>query len=102
MRQPIYRFTFTRDVPMDDVEQALVLALMVVEVLHGDAKTRLGVGHAFDRKRRLCVVDATTTEGKDLCKLMVGFLTREFGPDAFTVRPTRVRRPAAAIPGSPN
>lgn len=99
MRQPIYRFTFARAVPMDDVEQALVLALMVVQILHGDAPARLGVGHAFDRKRRVCVVDATTTEGSDLSKLLVGFLAREFGPDAFAVRPTRPRRPIAGTPG---
>jgi hypothetical protein len=100
MRQPIYRFTFDRDVPIDDVEQAIVLGLMVVEILHGDARARLGVGHAFDRKRRACVIDATTPEGKDLSKLLVGFLAREFGPDSFTVRPTRPRRPTAAV-GSP-
>jgi hypothetical protein len=92
MRPPIYRFTFDRAVPMDEVEEALVLALLVVEVLHGQARTRLGVAHAFDRKRRVCVIDATTPEGKDLSKLLVGFLAREFGADAFTVRPTRPRK----------
>jgi hypothetical protein len=89
MRQPIYRFTFDRAVPMDDVEQALVLALLVVQILHGDAESPLGVGHAFDRRRRVCVVDATTAEGRDLSKLLVGFLAREFGPDALSVRPAR-------------
>lgn len=89
MRPPIYRFTFNRDVPMDDVEEALVLSLLVVQILHGDARTRLGVGHAFDRKKRVCVIDATTPEGKDLSKLLVGFLAREFGADSFAVRPAR-------------
>jgi hypothetical protein len=99
MRPPIYRFTFDRAVPMDDVEEALVLALLVVQILHGDARTRLAVGHAFDRKRRVCVIDATTAEGKDLSKLLVGFLAREFGADAFTVRPTR---PRSADPRAPH
>jgi hypothetical protein len=100
MRLPIYRFTFNRAVPMDDVEEALVLALLVVQILHGDARTRLGVGHAFDRKRRVCVIDATTPEGKDLSKLLVGLLIREYGADAFSVRPTRPRGPWAQQAGA--
>ena len=46
-------------------------------------------------------MDATTPEGKDLSKLLVGFLQRESGPDAFAVRPTRPRRPKdTPAPGS--
>ena len=91
MRPPIYRFSFDRAVPMDDVEESLVLALLVIQILHGDARSRLAISHAFDRKRRVCIIDATTPEGKDLSKLLVGLLSREYGPDSFVVRPARPR-----------
>ena len=78
---------------MDEVEETLVLALEVVQILHGEAQARLGVGHFFDRRRRACVVDASTPQGQDLCKLVVGLLAREFGPDSLKVRPTRSRSP---------
>src|SRR5262245_44249189 len=92
MGQQLFRYTFDAAVPMDEVEHTLVLALLVVGILHGDAQARLGVGHFFDRQRRACVVDASTPEGKDLSKLLVGLLAREYGPDAFAVRPARPRR----------
>lgn len=92
MPAAIFRYTFDPDVPMDEVEHTLVLALLVVQILHGDAQARLGLGHYFDRRRRFCVVDASTPQGQDLSKLLVGLLAREYGPDAFSVRPARLRR----------
>ena len=98
MGQQVFRYTFDPAVPMDEVEHTLVLALLVVQILHGDAQARLGVGHFFDHRKRTCVVDASTPEGRDLSKLLVGLLIREYGPDAFTVRPARPRRTVAAAP----
>jgi hypothetical protein len=87
----LYRYSFDPDVPMDEVERTIVMSLLVVQILHGDAQSRLGVGHYFDRKRRVCVVDASTPQGRDLSKLLVGLLAREYGPDSFLVRPARRR-----------
>lgn len=91
MTPSMYRYSFDPAVPMDEVEQTLVLALLVVQILHGDAQARLSVGHHFDRRRRVCVVDASTPEGRDLAKLLAGLVAREYGPDAFHVRPARWR-----------
>src|SRR5262245_57701594 len=91
MSRQVFKYTFDSAVPMDEVEQTLVLALLVVQILHGDAQARLAVGHYFDRRRRACVVDASTPEGRDLSKLLVGLLIREYGPDSFAVRPARPR-----------
>jgi hypothetical protein len=92
MTNDLFRFTFVPDVPIDEVERTLVLSLLVVQILHGDAQSRLGLGHYFDRKRRVCIVDASTPQGHDLSKLLAGLFAREYGPDAFVVRPAR-RRP---------
>ena len=46
---------------------------------------RLDVAHFFDRPRRGCVIEAGTPVGRDLNRLFIGFVNREFGADAFTV-----------------
>jgi len=81
----VYRYTFPTASPLDDVEAALVLALFATESLHGESQVRLETAHYFDLERRSCVIDAQTEVGRDLNRLFVGFLRREFGDDAFSV-----------------
>ena len=100
MRPSVFKFTFDRDVPMDGVEETLVLALVVVQILHGDARARLGLAHYFDRRKRYCNVDASTAEGQDLSKLLAGLFSREYGPEAFCVRPARPRALRPRTPGT--
>jgi len=85
MSAEIYRYQFERRVPFEDVESSLVLAIMSVESLHGQAQVRLDVAHAVDADKRSCVIDASTTAGRDLNRVFTGFVTREFGADAFSV-----------------
>ena len=85
MTKDIYRYTFQADAALEDVEASLLLAILATESLHGEAQVRLDAGHYFDPDRRACVIDAGTTVGKDVNRLFVGFLRREFGDDRFTV-----------------
>jgi len=85
MTKDIYRYTFQADAALEDVEASLLLAILATESLHGEAQVRLDAGHYFDPDRRACVIDATTAVGKDVNRLFVGFLRREFGDDSFTV-----------------
>jgi hypothetical protein len=59
--------------------------LLATEALHGQAQVRLDAAHAVDADKRSCAVDASTTVGRDLNRLFAGFVTREFGADAFEV-----------------
>ena len=43
---------------------------------------------------RKCVIDSSTAVGRDLNKLFVGFLQREFGEDAFHVERSVVNAPS--------
>lgn len=90
----VYRYEFAKEVPAVEVETTLVLSIFGVESLHGEAQTRLDVQHAFDAKRRTVVIDAATAAGRDLNRLFIGFMTREFGPGSFRVE--RVPRPPGA------
>ena len=91
MAPAVYRYRFDPDVPLGEVEHTLLICLLAVQSLHGEAGARLTVGHHFDRRRRTCVVDGRTPEGRDLAKLFTGFLAREFGANSFTVEPSAPR-----------
>lgn len=97
MAPSVYRYQFDPDVPIPEVEHTLLICLLAVQSLHGEAGARLAVGHHLDRRRRTCVVDGRTPEGRDLAKLLTGFLSREFGETAFSVEPAEPR-PAPARP----
>ena len=92
MPTTVMRYQFADTAEMDDVECSLVLALFAVESLHGESRVRLEASHYLEREQRVCVIDSTTVVGFDFAKVFTGFLRREFGPEAFTVR--RVQREA--------
>lgn len=91
----VYRYQFLPEVPRAEVEGSLLLALIAVEGLHGEAQARLDAGHALGGSYGACVIDATTPVGLDLAKVFTAFLRREFGEDAFRVErvETRTRQP---------
>ena len=85
MTQDLYRFRFKADLPVDEIEDTLSLAVIATEGLHGESQVLLDAGHAFDPAARSCVIDATSDVGRDLNRLFAGFLRREFGSDAFQI-----------------
>jgi len=89
----VYRYSFEKSVPLDDAEESLLLAVLAVECLHGQARVRLDAGYFLDKKQRACVVDASTAVGQDINKVFTGFCIREFGEDSFKVE--RVDGPPA-------
>lgn len=91
MTGELYRYTFNSRVPLEEIEASLVLAILAAESLHGEAQVRLDAAHYLDPAGRACVIDAGTPVGRDLNRLFVGFLAREFGPDAFSVARAEAR-----------
>jgi hypothetical protein len=85
MTKGLYRYNFRPTVPLEDIEASLLLAILATESLHGEAQVRLNAAHSFDADQRACVVDANTEVGRDLNRLFAGFVTKEFGADAFEV-----------------
>ena len=90
MPSDVYRYEFTDVVPAAEIETTLILSLFAVEALHGESQTRLDAGQALDSKRRTVVIDAATEVGRDLNRVFIGFISREFGPGSFRVE--RVHR----------
>jgi hypothetical protein len=85
MKSEVYRYSFESTVPFEDVEASFVLAIMAAESLHGESQVRLDAGHASDSAKRSFAIDASTSVGRDLNRLFLGFLRREFGEDSFRV-----------------
>ena len=85
MNKELYRYAFASEVPIEEVEASLLLAVLATESLHGESQVRLDAAHYLDPAKSACVIDAGTPVGRDLNRLFTGFIGREFGPDAFTV-----------------
>lgn len=96
----IFKYGFAETVPMPDVEAAFVLAVIATEALYGESETRLLVEHAMDVSAHTCVIDASTDLGRDLNRLFVGFLRREFGDASFSVRRLAETASAKMIEGA--
>ena len=98
MTRDVYRYVFGDAIPAEEVEATFVLSLFAVEALHGESQTRLDAAHAFDAKRRTIVIDADTPVGRDLNRVFIGLVTREFGPGSFRVERVRPEPLPQAVP----
>lgn len=96
MNKEIYRYAFDPSARMQDVEEALLLAVLAAESLHGQSRVRMDASYCVDAEKRACVIDATTPVGRDICRIFTGFAIREFGENAFKVK--RV----VDVPGAPH
>lgn len=96
MHHGIYRYTFDPDVPMRDVEETLMLAVLAGESLHGRAHVRLDAAFCLDAKKRCCIVDARSEVGRNIARIFTGFLTGEFGDAAYRVERVHEQDEAAS------
>jgi len=89
-----YVYRFPSDIVREDVEGALVLAILATEGLHGEALTRLELRHHFDAGQRAVVVDGRSHVGEDFARILTSFLTRELTADGFSVQRVKGTRSA--------
>ncbi len=85
MRKTVYRYRLEDGVPLQEVEETILLAVLAAESLHGEARVRLDASYRFNRDKRVCVIDAGTEVGRDVCRLFTGLAIKEFGRDSFQV-----------------
>ncbi len=85
MKTEVLRYTFASSICMREVEETLLLAVLAVESLHGESIVRLDASYSVDAPRRCCVIDGSTEVGRALSRVFTGFVTREFGGDAFGI-----------------
>lgn len=84
-RSLVYRFQFDEGIDMEEVEQTLVLSILAVGFLHGEAAVRLDAGYAVDAEKRAVAVDAATETGRAVTRVFTGFCIHEFGDENFSI-----------------
>ena len=85
MNRELYRYNFDSKVPIRDVEESLLLAVLATESLHGRSLVRLDASFCLSRKKRSCVVGSATEVGRSIARIFTGFRTCEVGEQAFKV-----------------
>lgn len=79
------RIAFNIPVDMETVEETLLLAILVVGCLYGDAAVRLDAGYAMDAPARIVVVRDGTVIARAVAQVFVGLCAHEYGESAFTI-----------------
>lgn len=85
MNRLIYNYSFSKHIPLDDLEDSLMIAALAAEALHGRAAMKLDAYFCLDKKARTCVVDAETQIGCDIAKILSTFVTKGYGESSFKV-----------------
>ena len=91
-----YKYKFNSKIPFQDVEGSLLLAVLATESLHGRSLVRLDASFCLDAKKRSCVVDGATDVGCAIARIFTGFLSREFGEEAFKVERVGETQPVSS------
>ncbi len=71
---------------MKVAEDLVLLAILAVSGLHGEAALRLDTGYRIDQANRMIVVDTATEIGRAVARVALTLATSEFGADAISVR----------------
>ena len=85
MAKEIYRYNFDSKVSFGEVKESLFLAVLAAEGIHGRAQVKLDASFSLDRTKRSCVIDAATEVGRSIVRIFTGFVSHEFGEEAFKV-----------------
>jgi hypothetical protein len=85
MVRTVYSFRFNDGVSLSEIEDSLLLSVFAVESLYGRSRIKLDASFCLEKKKRACVVDASTEIGCHIARIFTGFLICEFGEDAFKV-----------------
>lgn len=82
-----YKYVFDDSVSLEKAEATLHLAVLAAESMFGESNVRMDAAYSIAEETRVCVVGAANEIGRCICRIFTGFLTREFGAGAFSVRP---------------
>jgi hypothetical protein len=85
MEKKHYRYVFGWDLPLEEVEATLRMALVATECLHGSAQVTLEANYRLDLKLGICEIQASNHVERDLNRLFTGMIQREFGEASFWV-----------------
>lgn len=99
MIRSVYKYNFSKLIPMNDIADSLMLAALAAESLHGRSEMKMDAAFCLNTRTRTCVIDAETQVGCDIARMFTGFITKGFGEQSFSVERTedRIRCNAAGL-----
>jgi len=100
VNETVYRYRFEPDVPMEEAETSLIMAIVAAEALHGQPAVRLSLRYRLSEEQRACVIDGDNEIARQVVLIFTQFLLRQFGDDAFQITQPAKRRPEAASAGA--
>ncbi|HOX27263.1 MAG TPA: hypothetical protein PLL30_16210 [Candidatus Krumholzibacteria bacterium] len=80
-----YSYTFPLETDMAEVEEALLLATMAAEGLHGRARIQLDADFTCDLDSRRAVIAGGNEVGETIARIFTALLASTIGERAFTV-----------------
>jgi len=95
----IHRYQFEPDVPIEEAEVSLAMAIIAAEALYGQPAVRLSLRYHLSEEKRACAIDGDNDVARDVILIFTQFLIREFGENSFRV--TRETHPSTAPARSP-
>ena len=85
MINKIHKYSFNESIPVQELEDTFMLALIAVEILHGRYRVQEECKILMDKSNRTYVIDASTDAGNDLNLLFNGFAIKEYGEHSVKV-----------------
>lgn len=85
MAEGHYQFEFKKTADMAGVENALLMAVIAAEGIHGRSRVNLEADFNTNQAVRTCFVNADNQVGEDIAKVFTEFLNLEIGEDSFRV-----------------
>jgi hypothetical protein len=98
MSKTVYRFQFEPEVPIEEAETSLIMAIIAAEALHGQPAVRLSMRYLFGEEKRVCVIDGDNDVARQVVMIFTQFLIHQFGEDAFQITQPARERSAAPAP----
>ena len=80
-----YRYTFYPCVPMGQVSNALFLAAVAAEAIHGRVQVQLNGRFWADPTDQTATIDAGTKVGQTVARVFTELVSRKLGEQAFSV-----------------
>jgi hypothetical protein len=93
MSRTCRRYTFSDGVCWDDVVASLLLTTWATGSLHGETALKLDCWFQADHERHILLVDFNSPVGRDLDRILCGYLRREFDAQQFQIDVISVEEP---------
>lgn len=85
MSTQTYEYRFDTKIPVQELEDTLMLSLIAVESIFGHSRVRMDGHFELDKTNHRCRIDCSNEVGTHLARIFTGYATREYGEGAVNI-----------------